>query len=109
MVATAAVARLFLLTQPALMQIGWFAYSYDTVMPWKQALTERVHASWAWRMGRLAKERAKRNLGAQWHRMRPAMLELRASLAVRAQDLRTAAARVARDLRQRWVAFRSSP
>ena len=108
-VATALVARLFLLTQPALMQIGWFAYSYDTVMPWKQALTERVHASWAWRMGRIAKERAKRSLGAQWRRMRPAMLELRASLAVRAQELRVLAARAARDLRQRWAAFRSHP
>ena len=39
-VATALVARLFMLTQPALMQIGWFAWGYDTVMPWKDALTD---------------------------------------------------------------------
>src|SRR5262245_39464914 len=46
LVATALIARLFHLTQPALMQIGWFAAIYDTVMPWKEALTERVRASW---------------------------------------------------------------
>ena len=108
-VATAAVARLFMLTQPALMQIGWFAYGYDTVMPWKQALTDRVHASWAWRVGRIAKERARRAVAAQWRRLRPAMLEMRAALAVRAQELRVLAVRAARDLRHRWAAFRSTP
>jgi len=108
-VATALVARLFMLTQPALMQIGWFAWGYDTVMPWKQALTDRVHASWAWRVGRVIKERARRSLGAQWRRMRPAMLEMRAALAVRARELRAVAARAARDIRQRWAAFLWSP
>ena len=44
LVATALVARLFMLTQPALMQIGWFASVHDTLMPWKEALVERVHA-----------------------------------------------------------------
>ena len=55
--ATALIARLFMLTEPALMQIGWFAASYATVMPWKEALVARVHASWAWRMGRILKAR----------------------------------------------------
>jgi hypothetical protein len=105
-VATALVARLFLLTQPALMQIGWFAYSYDTVMPWKQALTDRVHASWAWRVGRIWKERARRVVDAQWRRWRPGVLELRAALAVRARELRLLAMRLGRDIRQRWAAFR---
>ena len=50
-VATALIARLFVLTQPALMQIGWFAWCYQTVMPWKEALTAQVRASWAWRVG----------------------------------------------------------
>ena len=49
-VATALVARLFMLTQPALMQIGWFAWAYDTVMPWKEALVEHVRASRVWRV-----------------------------------------------------------
>ena len=59
-VATALVARIFMLTQPALMQIGWFAWAYDTIMPWKEALVERVRASWVWRVGRVWKERTKR-------------------------------------------------
>jgi hypothetical protein len=103
------VARLFMLTQPALMQIGWFAWGYDTLMPWKQALVDRVHASWAWRVGRIAKERARRALAVQWRRMRPAMLEIRAGLAMRAHEVRVLAVRAARDVRQRWAAFRSSP
>jgi len=108
-VATALVARLFLLTQPALMQIGWFAYSYDTVMPWKQALTDRVHASWAWRVGRIWKERLRRTVDAQWRRWRPTTLEMRAALAVRVREVRLLAARAMRGIRQRWAAFRTGP
>jgi hypothetical protein len=66
--ATALVARLFMLTQPALMQIGWFAWAYDTVMPWKDALVERVRASTVWRLGRVIKERMRRALAV---RLRP--------------------------------------
>jgi len=70
-VATALVARLFELTQPALMQIGWFAWAHDTVMPWKEALTERVRSSWPWRVGRLWKERLRRLLVFEWRRLSP--------------------------------------
>ena len=77
MVATALVARLFMLTQPALMQIGWFAWAYDTIMPWKEALVERVRASWVWRVGRVWKERAKRAAVAQGRAWRPAWLQLK--------------------------------
>jgi hypothetical protein len=66
--ATALVARLFMLTQPALMQIGWFAWAYDTLMPWKDALVERVRASTVWRLGRVVKERMRRALAV---RLRP--------------------------------------
>jgi hypothetical protein len=107
-VATALVARLFMLTQPALMQIGWFAWSYDTLMPWKDALVARVHASWTWRVGRVVKERVKRATAAQWRRMRPAMLELRAAMRTTAERLRVRAAEVLRDLKARWAALRSS-
>jgi hypothetical protein len=78
--ATALVARLFVLTQPALMQIGWFAWAYDTVMPWKDALVERVRASTVWRMGQLAKERLRRAVRVQWRAWRPFVLELRKTL-----------------------------
>ncbi len=66
--ATALVARLFMLTQPALMQMGWFAWGYETVMPWKDALVERVRASTVWRLGRVIKERARRAVAG---RLRP--------------------------------------
>jgi hypothetical protein len=94
-VATALVARLFMLTQPALMQIGWFAWGYDTIMPWKDALVERVRASLVWRVGRLWKEQAKRTLAAAWHPWRPAVMELRNAVL-------TATARLRAQLR-RWV------
>jgi len=80
-VATALIARLFALTQPALMQIGWFAWSYDTAMPWKEALTERVRASWAWRLGRLWKERGRRLAAGLLRRLRPRVLALGAAIA----------------------------
>lgn len=75
--ATALVARLFLLTRPALMQIGWFAWGYETLMPWKEALVDRVRASTVWRLGRLFKERARRALLAQWRLWRPLSLKAR--------------------------------
>jgi hypothetical protein len=89
-VATALVARLFMLTQPALMQIGWFAWAYDTVMPWKHALTEYVRGSWAWRTGRVVKERAKRLLAAQWRALRPLALAVNRRLIVQAEAVRAA-------------------
>ena len=46
---TAAVARLFTLTQPALMRLAWFARLYGRWKPWKDALIVRVKASPVWR------------------------------------------------------------
>lgn len=70
-VATALVARLFMLTQPALMQIPWFAWGYGVLMPWKEALTERVRNSTVWRMGRALKRRVARALAPFWLRLKP--------------------------------------
>ena len=89
--ATALVARLFLLTQPALMQIGWFAWGFDIVMPWKEALVERVRGSTVWRMGRVIKERARRALLIQWRTWRPTLIELRAAARAAAIRLRIGA------------------
>jgi len=58
---TAVLARLFNLTQPALMQLGWFARYYLRFSVWKAALLARVRASWPWRWGRVLKHRAKRS------------------------------------------------
>jgi hypothetical protein len=77
-VATALIARLFLLTQPALMQIGWFASAYDRVMPWKEALVARVHASWAWRLGRRVKAGILQRWSTLWAPWRPSALAIEA-------------------------------
>ena len=49
MMGTAAVARLFALTQPALMRMPWFARLYSRWKPWKDALIAQVKASATWR------------------------------------------------------------
>lgn len=49
MLGTAGVARLFTLTQPALMRLAWFASLYRRWMPWKDALIAQVKNSGAWR------------------------------------------------------------
>jgi hypothetical protein len=59
-VGTAIVARLFQLTEPQLQRIPWFAWAYGYLMPWKHALTDWVRESWAWRYGRVVKERVRR-------------------------------------------------
>jgi hypothetical protein len=69
------------------MQIGWFAWGYDTLMPWKEALVERVRASTVWRMGRLIKERVRRALLVQWRTWRPTVIELRAAIRAAATRL----------------------
>ncbi len=103
-VATALVARIFMLTQPALMQIGWFAWVYDTIMPWKEALVERVRASWVWRVSRFWKERAKRAAAVQARAWRPAWLQIRVMAIGASRRLRTQLRRLVQEIRARWVA-----
>lgn len=103
-VATALVARIFMLTQPALMQIGWFAWAYDTIMPWKEALVERVRASWVWRVSRLWKERAKRAVIAQERTWRPVWLKIKVVMIAASRRLRAQLRRLAQEIRARWVA-----
>jgi hypothetical protein len=56
---TALLARLFQLTQPALMQFPWFAHWYPRWKAWKDDLMAKVRHSEPWRMGRRLKARAK--------------------------------------------------
>ena len=65
LVGTAIVARLFTLTQPALMQLGWFARTYTRWMGWKDALMAQARASWPWRLGRVLK----RQIWQRWKRL----------------------------------------
>ena len=62
LVGTAIVARLFALTQPALMQLAWFARLFTRWVSWKEALLVQVRASWPWRLGRVLKHRWKQRL-----------------------------------------------
>jgi len=107
-VATALIARLFMLTQPALMQIGWFASAHDTVMPWKEALTARVRASWAWRWGRVWKERVKRVVAEAARRWRPTLEALKPMLAAAAARVREQGRRLVREIKARWAMRRSN-
>jgi hypothetical protein len=54
-VGTAIVARLFSLTQPALLQLPWFAQGYGRWTAWKGALLLRVRSSAPWRLARALK------------------------------------------------------
>jgi hypothetical protein len=66
LVGTAIVARLFTLTQPALMQLAWFARLYGRWVNWKTALLAQVRASWAWRFARVVKHRVRQ----RWQHLR---------------------------------------
>src|SRR5262245_58170535 len=103
--ATALVARLFMLTQPALMQIGWFAWAYNRFIPWKNALEAYVRASYVWRVGRIWKERMKRAAAAQWRLLRPALLRLRETARAAAARLGEQGRRLVREIRARWAAL----
>jgi len=65
-VGTALVARIFQLTQPALMRIPWFAWAYARFMPWKEAVFAAIRQTWAWRYGRILKARVKKVAEPAW-------------------------------------------
>jgi hypothetical protein len=64
---TAIVARLFMLTKPALMRLAWFERWYTRWIVWKEALLVRVRASAAWRAGRAIKASVQRRV-RRWRR-----------------------------------------
>lgn len=52
-VGTAFLARIFSLTQPALMSIGWFARSYVAFIGWKERLYATVRATAVYRLAKV--------------------------------------------------------
>ena len=66
LIGTAVLARLFQLTQPALMQLAWFAHWYPRWKAWKDDLLAQVRESAPWRFARHLKALAK----AWWRRLR---------------------------------------
>ncbi len=73
-VGTAVVARLYQLTSPQLMQIGWFKRAHDFMAPWLHTLHEEIRRSWAWRYGRMLKTRVR-------HKLAPLVAALKLRLA----------------------------
>lgn len=64
---TALAARLFQLTEPALMQLGWFSRFYPPWKAWKDRMLRQVRASWPWRLGRRMKHRTKAVMVRFWN------------------------------------------
>jgi hypothetical protein len=103
---TALIARIFLLTKPALMQIPWFAYAYDAFVPWQEALFARVRASWPWRYGRVLKYRAEQTVRALWRDVRP---ELQARWRAVKPQLRTVGLRMRLAAQALWARVSPPP
>ncbi|WP_394788322.1 hypothetical protein [Rhodoferax sp.] len=57
---TAIVARLFQLTQPALMQLPWFARYYSRWKVWKDGIIAQVKCSRPWRLAHAGARQARR-------------------------------------------------
>ncbi len=68
---TALVARLFVLTQPALMQIAWFARWYPRWKRWKDDVLTQVRESAPWRAAGRLRQRLHRRVAAWWSRAEP--------------------------------------
>jgi hypothetical protein len=84
---TALVARIFVLTRPSLMRIGWFARAYTWFMPWKDRLFAQIRASWVWRYGRMMKMRVSLAIKRVWARWGPAVREQALRLLERARTI----------------------
>lgn len=56
---TALLARLFHLTQPALMALPWFARLYGRWTAWKQGVLDWLHGTLLWRQARAIKRQLK--------------------------------------------------
>jgi len=62
LIGTAVLARLFTLTQPALMRFAWFARWYPRWKTWKDSVMDQVRRSTLW----LASRRLKAQARARW-------------------------------------------
>jgi hypothetical protein len=100
---TALIARIFLLTKPALMQIGWFARAYELFVPWQEALFAYVRNSWVWRYSRVVKWRTTNYLRRTWVTLRPQLAAHWASIGPRLVLFRQRLASTLRELIGRWM------
>ncbi len=100
---TALIARIFILTKPALMRIGWFQRAHDWLMPWKEHLFAIIRASWAWRYGRMVKTRVRLEAKQAWLRLQPRLVASWAELKPRVE---TAWSRARFHARAAWARLR---
>jgi hypothetical protein len=82
---TALVARIFILTRPSLMRIGWFASAYNWFIPWKDRLFAEIRASWVWRYGRMVKTRVRHEIKQAWASWAPG---IRSALSRMSEEVR---------------------
>lgn len=66
---TALAARLFVLTQPALMQLPWFARWYPRWKHWKDDLLAQVRTSALWRTAGRLRKRLQERITGWWSRV----------------------------------------
>lgn len=85
-VSTAIIARIFVLTKPALMQLAWFARLYGWFVPWKEALFGAIRSSFAWRYGRMLKTAVRVEAKQTWSYARPRLVALWAAWKPRLQE-----------------------
>jgi hypothetical protein len=69
LVGTALLARLFQITQPALMQFAWFAKWYPRWKAWKDGLMAQVRATVVWQAGRRIKSTLRRAARSVWRKI----------------------------------------
>ena len=63
-IGTAIVATLYGLLEHKLVQIGWFKWLRDFIVPKIAYMTAWIRQSWAWRFGRFVKSAVKRKVAA---------------------------------------------
>ena len=63
---TAMAARLFELTEPSLIKLGWFTRAYGPFKAWKNQVLALVRQSALWRGVRLAKAHTAKSLQKVW-------------------------------------------
>lgn len=106
---TALIARVFLLTKPALMQIGWFARAYEVFVPWRDALFARIRASWVWRYSRVVKWRVRNYVHGAWAKLRPQIESLWWALKPRIERVQLGLKQAWRDVAARIAQLRGPP
>ncbi len=98
-VGTAVVAHIFVLTQPQLMQIGWFKTAYERFMPWKEQMFAEIRASAVWRNGRFARVEIKRWVNRTWIDLKPQRAWVKEQAATVKADVLAWVARLSKSMR----------